>query len=71
MFPWGMSRRDSKGKLDEDREKQIKALQAAFPSLRRPNNDDTLFELKFVVDGLYSSLRVYIPADFPLTRPGE
>ena len=70
MFPWGNTRRDSKTKFEDDREKQIRSLKSAFPSIRRPNNDDSLFEMKFVVDGIYSSLRIHIPADFPLIRPG-
>eukprot|EP01031_Cornospumella_fuschlensis_P033865 gene33865-40974_t len=63
MF-WG------KKKTDDDKEKQIRQLKQAFPSLRRPNNDDTLFEIRFVgTDGQSNSLRVFIPSDFPLTRP--
>lgn len=65
MF-WG-----PKKKKDEvDKEKQIKELKQVFPSIRRPNNDENLFEIKFVVNNQYSSLRVFIPADFPSTRPG-
>lgn len=66
MF-WG-----PKKKKDEvDKEKQIKELKQVFPSIRRPNNDENLFEIKFVVNNQYSSLRVFIPADFPSTRPGN
>uniref|UniRef100_A0A7S3HG72 VPS37 C-terminal domain-containing protein n=1 Tax=Spumella elongata TaxID=89044 RepID=A0A7S3HG72_9STRA len=54
---------------DKDKERQIRELKAVFPSIRRPNNDDNLFEIKFVVNTQYSSLRVFIPADFPNTRP--
>lgn len=60
----------NKKKKDEDKEKQIKELKAVFPSIRRPNNDDNLFEIKFVVDNKYSSLRIFIPPDFPSIRPG-
>jgi hypothetical protein len=60
----------SKKKIDDDKDKQIKDLKQVFPSIRRPNNDDTLFEIKFVVDNQYSSLRIFIPADFPVSRPG-
>ncbi len=56
---------------DKDKERQIRELKAVFPSIRRPNNDDNLFEIKFVVNTQYSSLRVFIPADFPNTRPGR
>jgi len=69
MFPWGFSRRDSKTKVEEDREKQLSNLKSAFPSIRRPLNDDSQYEMKIVVDGIYSVLRIYIPADFPLMRP--
>lgn len=54
---------------DKDKERQIRELKAVFPSIRRPNNDDNLFEIKFVVNTQYSSLRIFIPADFPNTRP--
>jgi hypothetical protein len=65
MF-WGASKK----KKDEDKERHIRELKQVFPSIRRPNNDDTLFEIKFVVNNQYSSLRIFIPADFPHTRPG-
>lgn len=65
MFGWHTK------KKGEDREKQIKELKAVFPSVRRPNNDDNVFEIKFVVDNQYSSLRIILPSDFPLTRPGK
>lgn len=58
-------------KKEDDKEKQIKELKQVFPSIRRPNNDDNLFEIKFVVNNQYSSLRIFIPADFPNTRPGK
>lgn len=67
MF-WGNTR---KKRGDEEKEKQIKELKQVFPSIRRPNNDDNLFEIKFVVNNQYSSLRVFIPGDFPSTRPGR
>lgn len=55
---------------EDDREKQIKQLKNAFPSIRRPNNDDTVFEIRFVVQNQYNSLRIFTPIDFPQTRPG-
>ena len=58
-------------KKEDDKERQVKELKQVFPSVRRPNNDDNLFEIKFVVNNQYSSLRVFIPADFPNTRPGN
>jgi hypothetical protein len=61
---------NSKKKKDDEKERHIKDLKAVFPSVRRPNNDDSLFEIKFVVSNQYSSLRVFIPADFPTARPG-
>lgn len=61
----------AKKKEKDDKGAQIKALKAIFPSLRRPNNDDDLFEIRFVVDNQYSSLRIFIPVDFPSTRPGK
>jgi hypothetical protein len=71
MFPWGAnSRRESKTKLEDEKEKQIRSLKTAFPSIRRPHNDDSFFEMKIFVDGVYSSLRIVIPTDFPNTRPG-
>jgi hypothetical protein len=60
-------------KKDENkilRDKQINELMVAFPSIRRPNNDDSLFEILFNVGGTFSTLRIYIPHDFPVSRPG-
>lgn len=56
-------------KKEDDREKQLKHLKAAFPSMRRPNNDDRLFELRFTVDNQYNTLRITVPDDFPQSRP--
>lgn len=58
-------------KKDDDKEKQLKHMKAAFPSMRRPNNDDRLFELRFTVDNQYNTLRITIPDDFPQSRPGS
>lgn len=52
-----------------DKEKQLKDLKSVFPSLRRPNNDDSLFSIQFCVDNQYSALRIFIPAEFPNIRP--
>ena len=60
-----------KSKPEDDREKLLKEFKNSFPSVRRPNNDDHLFEIPFVVGGQYSSLRIFIPTDFPQTRPGD
>jgi hypothetical protein len=55
---------------EEEKEKHIKGLQHAFPSMRRPNNDNELFEVRFVVDGQFSSLRILVNGEFPNTPPG-
>jgi hypothetical protein len=57
-------------KRDEDKDRQIRELCATFPSIRRPQNDDTLFEMLFDVNRVYSTLRIYIHADFPNSKPG-
>jgi hypothetical protein len=59
-----------KKKVDEGRAKQIKDLRSSFPSLRRPQNDDSIFDMLFEVDKAYSTLRVYIHPDFPNSKPG-
>jgi hypothetical protein len=58
-------------KKEDDKEKQLKHLKAAFPSMRRPNNDDRLFELRFTVDNQYNTLRITVHDDFPQSRPGR
>lgn len=63
MF-WG------KKKSEDDKERQLKQLKNAFPSLRRPQNDDNLFEIRFLVDNQNNALRIFVPADFPHIRPG-
>ena len=65
MMFWGR-------KKDNDaaiREKMIRDLRASFPSLRRPNNDDIVFEILFELNQQYHTLRVYLAADFPTSRP--
>eukprot|EP01039_Chlorochromonas_danica_P000725 gene725-787_t len=62
MF-WG------KKKSEDDKERQLKQLKNAFPSLRRPQNDDNLFEIRFLVDNQNNALRIFVPADFPHIRP--
>ena len=59
-------------KKDNDAEikiKMIRDLRASFPSLRRPNNDDTVFEIMFELNRQYHTLRVYLSAEFPASRP--
>lgn len=58
-------------KKEDDRTKQVNKLKHAFPSIRRPNNDDNIFEFRFTVDGQYSTLRLSVPEDFPQGVPGE
>lgn len=65
MF-WG----SSKKKETEEREKTLKELRTSFPSIRRPNNDDTVYELLFEVNRQFSTLRIYIPTEYPVERPG-
>ena len=55
---------------DEEKEKQIKDLKINFPSIRRPDNDDAIFEIVFEVNRCYSALRIYIMPDFPTSKPG-
>jgi hypothetical protein len=65
MF-WHKKKDDNKALRD----KNVADLTAAFPSIRRPNSDDSLFEILFNVAGTFSTLRIYIPHDFPVSRPG-
>lgn len=68
MFGWGAK---PAKKVDNEKELQISSLKIAFPSLRRPYNDDNVFEMRFAVDGQYNSMRITIPGDFPNSRPGR
>jgi len=56
-------------KKEDDRTKQVNQLKHAFPSIRRPHNDDSTFEFRFTVEGHYSTLRLCIPEDFPQGVP--
>jgi hypothetical protein len=62
----------NKGKEPENytKEKQIRELSISFPSLRRPNQDDNLFEIIFEIDRKYNTLKIYLPSDFPANKPG-
>jgi len=65
MF-WG-----KKKESDSDiKEKSLRELRSSFPSIRRPNNDDTVYELLFEVNSQYNTLRMFFAADFPASRPG-
>ena len=59
-----------KQKKHEEREKQIKDLRTTFRSIRRPNNDDSVFEILFEVDRMHNTLRIYLLPDFPTSKPG-
>jgi hypothetical protein len=64
MF-WG-KKKDNDAEL---KNKMIRDLRSSFPSLRRPNNDDTVFEIMFELNRQYHTLRVYLSPDFPASRP--
>ena len=40
-----------------------------MPTIRRPDDNDELFELFFMIDDKFSALRIYLPNEFPLKRP--
>jgi hypothetical protein len=62
-----------KGKEQENytKEKQIRELSITFPSIRRPNQDDNLFEIVFEIDRKINTLKIYLPSDFPANKPGR
>ena len=65
MF-WGGSKKNDGAEV---KDRMLRELRSAFPSLRRPNNDDTVYELLFEVDQKYNTLRVFFSPDFPASRP--
>ena len=71
MFSWKAKPASAKNPKEVTKERLIRELTTTFPSIRRPNNDDTAFEIKFLVEDQYSVLKIYIPSDFPQTRPGN
>ena len=44
-----------KTREEEDKKNQFKELRAAFPNIRRPNNDDSFFEL--IIPGASGQIR--------------
>ena len=59
-------------KRDGDRERQIRELTIAFPSLRRPvvdQKDINVFEILFDVNRSYSTLRITLNTSFPGSKP--
>ena len=48
---------------------QASALLKLYPSIRRPNNDNTAFELPFNVHDSWNSLRIYLGNEFPEKAP--
>ena len=67
MFSAVFKKKDTDAEI---REKLLRDLRSAFPSIRRPNNDNSMFELLFEVNKQYITLRIFISADFPTSRPG-
>lgn len=59
-----------KKRIDDEKDRQIRELRATFPSIRRPNNDNEVFEIIFEIDRSYNTLRVYLQPDFPASKPG-
>jgi hypothetical protein len=66
-FFWGKS--SSKSETDRSKARHIADLAACFPSIRRPNNDDSSFELAFEADRKLNTLRIWLPSDFPSNKP--
>lgn len=64
---WFRSQKDH----EPTRDKNVKELCASFPSIRRPQDDDNMFELLFEIDRKYNTLRIYLPSDFPANKPGS
>ena len=60
-----------KKKEDSDRDKQIKEFRNAFPNVRRPNHNDSTFEIMFKVNELIMTLRIFLTGDFPIGKPGK
>lgn len=56
-------------KPETEREKKIKEFRLAFPTSRRPHNDDSTIEVLFLVNKEYNTLRIFITADFPQSKP--
>lgn len=65
-FLWGKRSSDTDS---GSRARHVADLVACFPSIRRPNNDDSSFEFSFEIDRNLNTLRVWLPSDFPSTKP--
>ncbi len=59
-----------KNKVDQ-RSKQLKELTEAFPSIIRPNNDDSCYELLFEVSRTILTLKMSISTEFPSHPPSK
>ena len=57
-------------KAESERDKKIKEFRTHYPTSRRPHNDDSTLEVLFLVGKEYNTLRIFITADFPNSRPG-
>ena len=63
MFGFG------KKKEESERDKQLKALRLAYPTVRRPHNDDSILEVLFLVQKEYNTLKIFLLSDFPNDAP--
>lgn len=59
-----------KSRIETEREKKIKEFRQAFPNLRKPYHDDSIYEVVFQSDQVYMTLRIFLTADFPTSKPG-
>lgn len=60
-----------KKKTETAREKQIKEFREAHPTNRKPYDNDGTYELLFQTpDKQYHILKIFLPGDFPSTKPG-
>ena len=54
---------------NEAKDKILRDLRSSFPSIRRPNNDDTMFEILFDINKQFCTLRIFVLEGFPTSRP--
>lgn len=51
--------------------KIIKDLSKKYTNLTKPQKDNSLLEISFDLQGQYSTLRIFLSHDFPISKPSN
>jgi hypothetical protein len=65
----GFGRKTNDNAVNKD--KMIKDLFKSYPRMTKPQKDNSVLEVSFDLQGQYSTLRIFLPHDFPISKPSN